>query len=45
MRKTDYTFKKRDYLRILNDVIDILREKWIEKYGDNDEDLYIFDFK
>lgn len=22
MRKTDYTFKKRDYLRILNDVID-----------------------
>ena len=25
--------------------IDILRNKWIEKYGEDDEDLYIFDFK
>ena len=25
--------------------IDILRNKWIEKYGENDEDLYMFDFK
>lgn len=25
--------------------IDVLRDKWVEKYGENDEDLYIFDFK
>lgn len=24
--------------------IDILKAKWIEKYGEDDEDLYIFDF-
>lgn len=25
--------------------IDILKAKWIEKYGEDDEDLYIFDFR